>query len=213
MKYQLDDKIYDVEIIKKNNKNTYIRLKYSNTIYVTTNFFSSKNYIKKLLDNNQDFLRKATKKISNKLEKDNDFMLLGIKYKVILASNFNTIEIDTVNKIVYVKDESSLNKWLVKQIKELYIKRLNYNYELFNEKIPYPKLRIRTMKTRWGVCNRTSNTITLNSKLIRYSLDKIDYVIIHELSHFVHFNHSKLFWQTVSKYCPNYKKIRKELND
>ena len=69
------------------------------------------------------------------------------------------------------------------------------------------------MTTRWGVCNRKNNTVTLNSELMKYSLDKLDYVIIHELSHFVHFNHSSDFWLLVSKYCINYKKVRKELRD
>ena len=82
---------------------------------------------------------------------------------------------------------------------------------MFEENIPYPNLKIRKMKTRWGVCNRKNNNVTLNSELIKYGYDQIDYVITHELSHFVHFNHSKDFWMTVSKYCPNYKKIRKSL--
>ena len=69
------------------------------------------------------------------------------------------------------------------------------------------------MTTRWGVCNKKTKTITLNSELIKYSIDKLDYVIIHELSHFIHFNHSKEFWLLVSKYCPRYKEIRKELRD
>ena len=69
------------------------------------------------------------------------------------------------------------------------------------------------MKTRWGVCNKKTNTVTLNSELIKYDISKIDYVIIHELSHFLHFNHSRSFWNQVEKYCPNYKKIRNELKD
>ena len=46
------------------------------------------------------------------------------------------------------------------------------------------------MKTRWGVCNIKDNSVTLNSKLIEYDIQALDYVIIHELSHFIHFNHS-----------------------
>ena len=69
------------------------------------------------------------------------------------------------------------------------------------------------MKTRWGVCNRKNITVTLNLELIKYDLNKVDYVIVHELSHFVHFNHSKNFWNTVSKYCPKYKQIKKELKE
>lgn len=213
MKYQLDDKIFDVEIVKKNNKNTYIRLKDSTTIYITTNFFTTKSYIKKLLDNNQSFLRKAINKMNTKLSKDKDFLLLGHKYEVIFASNFKKVEIDSQNRIIYVRDDKTLNKWLQQQTMDLFLKRLNYNYELFQEKIPYPKLKIRCMKTRWGVCNRSNTTVTLNSNLIKYDITKLDYVIIHELSHFVHFNHSSNFWFLVSKYCNDYKKIRKELKD
>ena len=69
------------------------------------------------------------------------------------------------------------------------------------------------MKTRWGVCNKRDNSVTLNSKLMEFDLEKLDYVIIHELAHFIHFNHSKDFWNLVSKYEPNYKKIRKEMKD
>lgn len=213
MKYQLDDQILDVEIIKKNNKNTYIRLKNPTTIYVTTNYFTSKSYIKNLLDNNQNFLRKALKKVNKKIENDSNFILLGIKYEVIFSSNFKNVEVDFSNKKIYVNNKKMLDKWLTTQMKELFLKRLDYNYKLFKEDIPYPNLKIRNMKTRWGVCNRSNNTITLNAKLIKYSMEKLDYVIIHELSHFVHFNHSSSFWLVVSKYCPNYKIIKRELKD
>ena len=91
-------------------------------------------------------------------------------------------------------------------MKRIFSERLEYNYNLFDEDIPFPKLKIRSMKTRWGVCNKRDNSITLNSKLIRYSIHEIDYVIIHELSHFVHFDHSKEFWETVRMYMPDYKK-------
>ena len=78
---------------------------------------------------------------------------------------------------------------------------------------PYPILKIRTMKTRWGVCNRKIKSVTLNFNLIKYDYDCLDYVIVHELSHFVHFDHSKEFWNTVSKYYPNYKIIQKKLKN
>jgi hypothetical protein len=69
------------------------------------------------------------------------------------------------------------------------------------------------MRTRWGVCNKKTITVTLNTELIKYNLRCLDYVIVHELSHLVYFNHSKDFWNLVSKYCPNYKEIKRELKD
>ena len=67
------------------------------------------------------------------------------------------------------------------------------------------------MKTRWGVNNNGSHTITLNSELIKKDLDLIDYVIIHELCHFYEPNHSSNFWRHVEEYYPKYKEARKRL--
>ena len=79
--------------------------------------------------------------------------------------------------------------------------------------IPEFQLRIRKMKTRWGVCNYVKKTVTLNSELIKYERTIIDYVIIHEFSHFTHHNHGKEFWALVGTYYPEYKKARKELRE
>ena len=68
------------------------------------------------------------------------------------------------------------------------------------------------MKTRWGVCNKKSMTVTLNLELITKDVHLIDYVIVHELSHFKHMDHSKLFWEEVGMHYPYYKQARKELN-
>ena len=207
MKYVIDEVEYNVNIIKKNNKNTYIRIR-NNEIYITTNYFVSKSYIKQLLDNNYNTIKKMIEKENKKIEKNNNFYFLGKKYDVIYV-NYNDIEIS--DDKIFVKSEEYLNKWLKKQIEVIFKERLDYIYNLYVEKIPYPKLKIRKMKTRWGVCNRSNNTVTLNSELIKYGYEQIDYVIVHELSHFIHFDHSKNFWFQVSKYCKNYKEIRKSL--
>ena len=67
------------------------------------------------------------------------------------------------------------------------------------------------MKTRWGVCNRKDNVITLNTELIKKKVDLIDYVIIHEMAHFYEGNHSRKFWKIVEEACPRYKELRKAL--
>ena len=69
------------------------------------------------------------------------------------------------------------------------------------------------MTTRWGVCNRTDKVVTLNSELVKRTKEELDYVIIHELCHFYEGNHSSRFWEHVSKYCPNYKYLRKTMKE
>ena len=210
MKFLIDDKEYEVVIQKKNNKNTYIRVKEDLKIYVTTSYFASKLYIYNLLEQNKEYLKKVLTKQEIKNE-NTSFNYLGKKYDVIICNIVNKVELDE-NKI-YTPSEKELDKYFKKNTLELFKERLDYNYNLFLENIPYPKLKIRTMKTRWGVCNKRDNSVTLNSKLIEYNIEALDYVIIHELSHFVHFNHSKEFWMLVSKYNPNYKQIKKYLKE
>ncbi len=208
--YKLDGEKYNVEVVVKNNKNTYIKVKEDKTIYVTTNMFTTKRMIKQLLDQQQDFLRKVLTKVKRQIEKDAEFYYLGKKYDIITVP-FTTVEIDEDK--IYAKDDMAIEKWLKKQTLKVFQERLEYCYNLFEENIPFPKLKIRKMKTRWGVCNKRDTSVTINSKLIRYDIYIIDYVIIHELSHLVHFDHSKEFWKTVEKYMPNYKKAVKALKE
>lgn len=122
-------------------------------------------------------------------------------------------EVEINDPYIYTKNVKMLDTWYQKQMKELFRTHLEMMYNKFDEKIPFPKLKIRKMKTRWGVCNKRDTSVTLNAGLMKEKIECLDYVIVHELSHLVHFDHSKAFWNTVSKYCPNYKEIRKKMKE
>ena len=82
--------------------------------------------------------------------------------------------------------------------------------ELINETGLIPnKITIKEIKYAWGSCSSKKN-ITINLELIKYSQKAIRYVILHELCHIKHMNHSKEFWKLVEKYMPEYKEIQKE---
>ena len=106
-----------------------------------------------------------------------------------------------------------LNTFLKNECERVFNERVKICYNLFEEDIPYPKVMIGKMKRKWGYCNKRQELIKLNSELIKYSIDEIDYVIIHELCHFLEFNHSKKFWNYVQKYKPNYKENTKVLKE
>lgn len=213
MKYEIDGIEYDVVIDKKDNKNTYIRIKDGLTIYVTTNYLATEKDIIKLLDSNKKSIKKMINRKKVHQERENEFYLLGKKYDVIIDSKVNQIYLDRDNNKIYISDAKSFEKWLKKETMVLYKEHVDKIYDMFEEDIPYPKLKIRNMKTRWGVNNKRDKSVTLNTKLIEYDLSKLDYVIVHELAHFVYFDHSKEFWSVVEKYCPNYKMIRKEMKE
>ncbi len=72
----------------------------------------------------------------------------------------------------------------------------------------FTSVHYKKMKTRWGSCDQANNLI-FNIYLIQLPWDIINYVIIHELAHTLHHNHSKDFWKVVENCLPDYKEKRK----
>ena len=73
-------------------------------------------------------------------------------------------------------------------------------------------VKITGAVTRWGSCSG-KNSLCFSWRLMLYPEKAIDYVVIHELSHILHHNHSREFWHTVEKYMPDYKTAEKLLKD
>ena len=211
MKIEIDNRLYNLIINKKmTTKNTYIRVKDNLDIYVTCNYFTSDKYILDLINKNLPNIKKMINNVDKREKKKEYFFYLGKKYDLVYLNNGG---ITFGEEKVFVDQKFDINKWYKKQAKVIFQEELDKMYQNFVYKIPYPTLTIRSMKTRWGVCNVKSKIITLNLELIKYDLKYLDYVIVHELSHLIYANHSKDFWNVVSKYVPNYKKIRKEMKD
>ncbi|MBN1273644.1 MAG: M48 family metallopeptidase [Candidatus Aminicenantes bacterium] len=73
-------------------------------------------------------------------------------------------------------------------------------------------VRVKNQRTLWGSCSRKGN-LNFNWRLMLLTPETADYLIIHELAHLLHLNHSKRFWHTIEKYCPEYKKHKAELRE
>lgn len=202
------EKAYPIVIVRKQNKNTYIRIK-EEKIVVTTSYLMPTIKITKLIQDNQKAIEKMLERSIRNQEKEHHFYLLGKEYFLEFNPKYTEPKIEE-NRIG-VKDEKTLESFLKEYRSSLFLTHLEKCYSQFDEKIPFPKLKCLKMKTRWGVCNTKTKTITLNSELLRYEVECLDYVIIHELSHLLVPNHSSKFWSVVVKYCPNYKEIRKKL--
>lgn len=210
MNFNYNGKNYEVIIEKKKNKNTYIRVKEDLKVYVSTSYLTPKIFIKELINNNRNQIIKMIDSQEKKQNKKEGYYLLGQKLNII-KEEVKRPYLEDNN--LYVNSKEDIDKWFNKQAKKVFKERLDTIYNTFTEDIPYPKLTIRTMKTRWGVCNKKLQKVTLNYNLIYMDRKYLDYVIVHELSHFIHFDHSKDFWKLVSENEPNYKQIRKEMRD
>lgn len=104
--------------------------------------------------------------------------------------------------------EIYLKKLLLDYIEEKVIGYLAYDFDL-----KMPIIEIKKYKGRWGSCFYKDNKITFNLSLVHLEKSLIDYVIVHELVHFLQPNHSTLFYQEIEKRMPDYKQRIKLLKE
>lgn len=210
MTITLNNQTFNVFITRKNNKNMYLRVK-KDGIYISCNYFVTATMIKSFIMKNEEDIIRIYETVQRKEKKNEEFYYLGNSYDVVVLNTVSKIEF--VGNQVFVKNKTYLNTFLKNECERIFNERAKICYNLFEEDIPYPKVMIGKMKRKWGYCNKRQELIKLNSELIKYSIDEIDYVIIHELCHFLEFNHSKNFWKYVKKYKPNYKENTKVLKE
>ncbi len=211
MYFEYNNHNYKIIVERKKIKNTYIRVKEDMNIYISTSKLTPKLMIEKIISNN----RKSIIKMIQRQEKENK----EINNNFFLGEKIDIVKINVIKKpylengVLYVKDNEDIEKWYKKESQKVFKEHLDIIYNRFTKEVPYPNLYIRKMKTRWGVCNKNLKKVTLNFNLIYKNPKYLDYVIVHELSHFIHFNHSKDFWNLVYENEPNYKQIRKEMRE
>ena len=153
----------------------------------------NKNLIKLRLQN--------TEKDQNNLLYLGEYFPIKKNIKSLKKVSFNGEEF-----ITNLENQSQLSNalkiWYKDKFKELAIPRLNYFVDKYG--LTVNQVRLKRQKTLWGSCSSRDN-INLNFLLIMAPLKVIDYVIIHELVHTIHKNHSANFWSAVEDIMPNYK--------
>ncbi len=104
-------------------------------------------------------------------------------------------------------------KWWRQQTRTLIEDRIRYWYPIVEKYgIAFPKVSVKKMKTLWGSCSVGRGVVTFNFYLMKARMPYIDYVILHELVHFLYPNHSKHFYAFLSNYMPDWKERKKVLD-
>ncbi|MDP4180105.1 MAG: SprT family zinc-dependent metalloprotease [Bacillota bacterium] len=169
-----------------------------------------------------EFQERRAKIPVRKWESGESVLYLGEKYIIsIKEHNKNTVSVGfngvlfemLIDSKIYGEErrviiESAFKKWYKKAAYKIFDERLKYFCGITGMK--YDSMRIKEQKTRWGSCSGKGN-LNFNWKLIMAPLWVIDYVILHEVCHLKHLNHSKDFWKMTRGYMPDYKNAQEWL--
>ena len=161
------------------------------------------------IDNKQRLIKAQLEDNLNQ-HSSNKCLYLGSLYPLKIDNNsiepisFNG-QMFTITNVNKERISLSLKSWYKKRFIEVALPRLSYFSDKYKLKVN--QVRVKEQKTLWGSCS-SKNNINLNYLLIMAPMKVIDYVIVHELVHTIHKNHSAKFWQKVETIMPNYKDAR-----
>jgi len=186
---EINKKIVTVKLEnRKNIKHCYMRVLKEDLIQIRANRYFTLYDARNLVEKKLDWLEASIKKLSKNSLNEGEFLLLG---EVKRMEDFRIKNLD----LFYKKE--------IQKILPIKVEEFSKKMQLFPTSISF-----RKNKRTWGSCN-FKNGLNFNILLMKFPIEVMDYVIVHELAHIKHKNHSKDFWNLVAVYCPNYKEIEK----
>ncbi len=214
----LDNQPIKYQITFKNNKNTYFRFKRDGYIQINASRHQTHHQIFKYMrDNKKTFIEKYQQISKNELD-EKSHQIFGVKYTKVTDKSVNNLLVNTNKKVIIEPDlpVDQLNILYKKMEKERMLEALeNLRDKYLNNGIidlQEVTFKTRYMETRFGSCNPENKQINFNLYLVRYAKKYLEYVFLHEITHLIHQNHSKDFYDLLIKFSNNYKQLKKELN-
>ncbi len=205
---------------KSGLKRISMRLNSSGEIKVSLPYFVPWSVAENFVNNQSEWLsnqvasHKQYLPVNNsKIGKNHTLILKkGDKLKTYVKAGVITITYSTnINDTsVIIASKKAIKRALSQEAKEILPDRLEQLAKMYS--YTYKSVKVKPMKTRWGSCD-THKNIALNCYLMELPWPLIDYVIMHELAHTKHLNHSQSFWQEVHSHTPNYKESKKHLKE
>ncbi len=225
------DKQIEFELERKNVKNINLNVKPDMSIVVTANddvpVEFIQDFVKRkapwILKNKGYFKNTQPEQITKKeYVSGESFKYLGKQYRLKVEETDKDESVKHYQGFIYlfVKDKKDLNKkkkllneWFEKKAAIAFKESLDRIYPIVEKYgMAKPAIQIKLMKARWGSCNRNKKIISLNSELIKAPKYCIDYVVLHELIHFMQKNHNKEFYNFMTSLMPDWRQ-RKEILD
>lgn len=230
--FQLEDRIIQYNVVKSKRKTLELSINEKKEIVIKAPNNCSNEYIHRFLQDRQQWIAKSLEEIENRISNrvylefktGERLYYLGKSYPLVveeersnrIGAGFEEGEFRLVIP-AYLKGEARKEaaKDIILQLyrkmaKNILKERTNLYSRLIG--VTVNRIFIKEHKTLWGSCS-SKNNINYNWKLVMAPLEVLDYVVVHELCHIIHRNHSRDYWLQVEKYMPEYKKWVKWLKE
>ncbi|MGN0143600.1 MAG: M48 family metallopeptidase [Clostridium sp.] len=229
MQIEYKNKVIEFQVIKRKRKSICIKVDTDSRVTVITPLRMPDEKIIDIVmkkaswisEKQKQMSRADSRKIIRKFEDGSTFMYLGNEYplhivygteykgtRAVLGKKTLKSPYDDTHFIIYTntQDEDemrkALEKWYREQTKEIVLKKIKLYENFFKDKVS--EVRVKEQKRRWASCTG-KNAILFNWRCSMAREDVIEYIVLHEMCHFVHRNHSKDFWNLVEEIMPDYK--------
>lgn len=215
--------LFNYKIIYSKNRRKTIGFKVTNnTLIIKTPKNISKDFLLNLIEKRKNWTIERINIKNNKKELIDNNKILFMGKEIEISINKNSLlnnggycEFSSDKLLVYISsnyNEEMLNHIIKKWYKDQCSKTMSERVKEFSIKynLMYKTITIKEQKTVWGTCN-INNDLTFNWKIMFFDLEVIDYLIVHELVHTIHKNHSKNYWDAVERIIPNHKELRNRL--
>lgn len=228
---EFSGKVIRFALERKNVKNVNLHIKPDLTIMVSANENVPLDFILNFVRQKASWILKNIRyfeDVQPEIQREKEyvsgesFKYLGKQYRLkVEESETEGVKYNRGFIYLYVRDKTDTKRkeklfrgWLRNRAEIIFNESLDKMYGLIQKyDVKKPQLMIRTMKARWGSCLRDSNAILLNYELIKAPKYCIDYVVLHELIHFLYRNHDHQFYSFLSALMPDWKQRKAILDE
>lgn len=225
---ELGGRFLSYELFRGSYKNINLRIRNDGSVRVSANQRVSIRRIQAFLRDNEAFIVRTLAKLeaqSATMPKESPWRDGGVipilgrerRIRVVLGDkNRATMMGDDLLVTVHVLSEDQIRhaalRMLAEESERLILElcqSVGKRFEIY--RIPTPHYKFRYMVSQWGSCCPYKQTITFNQYLICVPVECMEYVIVHEMAHFLQLNHSSAFWSIVEEVMPDWRERKKRL--
>ena len=221
-----------IEFERKRIRNINVRVRRDGTLYCSLPYYASVKEAEAFIISKQDYLLKSldnvvneesSKSLSRQFIDGETFMVLGKPMtlqvicgaKNICRAENGIITLEVTDPDNYRTKYMTYEKWRRSVIRSVIVNYCNEIYPLFELRgvNPPKKITLGEYKSFWGECFAKRGELKFSYRLFEKDTELIRYVVVHEFAHFIEPNHSSRFWAIVGEFIPDYKALRKKLNN